>query len=144
MLMPPECALLVLDCLICQAFCWIRYCLTCPCCQKADIKAKSWQLIHCMLWLILWKHGSVPKFILWSDAARHESGINDHAASVCMEQHGGRKWNVLILCQSGKNPFWFQLASQYSSWNMKAAIVFLTTFSSSSSNCKCLFLYTRF
>lgn len=47
----------------------------------------------------------MPKFILLSDAARHGSGINDHGASVCVEQHGGREGNVLILCQSGeKNP----------------------------------------
>lgn len=46
----------------------------------------------------------MPKFILLSDAARHESGINDHGASVCIEQHGGREGNLLILCQAGKNP----------------------------------------
>lgn len=58
-----------------------------------------------MLWQILQKHDCVPKFILLSDVARHESGINDHGASVCVEQHGGREENVLILCQSGKNSF---------------------------------------
>ena len=48
----------------------------------------------------------MPKFILLSDAARLESGINDwrlvHGAAVCMEKHGGREGDVLILCQSGK------------------------------------------
>lgn len=46
----------------------------------------------------------MPKFIMLSDAARHGSGINDHGASVCIEQHGGREGNLLILCQTGKNP----------------------------------------
>lgn len=58
-----------------------------------------------MLWLILQKHDCVPKFMLLSNAATRESGINDHGASVCMEQHGGREGNVLILCQSGKKTF---------------------------------------
>lgn len=46
----------------------------------------------------------MPKFILLSDAARHESGINDHGASVSIEQHERREGNLLILCQTGKNP----------------------------------------
>lgn len=57
-----------------------------------------------MLWLILQKHDCVPKFILLSDAARHESGINDHGASVCMEQHGGREGMYLFYARVGKNP----------------------------------------
>lgn len=136
-------ALPVLICLnvVQQALHRIRYCLSFPCCQKVAMKAKSWQEIHCMLWLLLQKHDCVPKFVLLSNAAMRESGINDRGASVCMEQHGGREGYALILCQSGEKPFWFQLANQYRSWNTRAAIVFLAALSSSSSNCKHLFLY---